>query len=709
VNWELVLATDHVHTTLRNFGDISNSLLPDPLEDFHLLLRDALDLLREIGEANDRSDRSYWALPSITHHRQNRGFHDWVTLIELLRDAWLSVRLKNNIHAVRIAQGWFEVPYPCFKRLALFAASQDGCISPAQWVGWLLTDDALWLWSTDTMREVLRLLVLQGRELPAPEQHSLEQAILAGPPDDKYPEGLDPGQLQDIAAHSVWLRLAKLNASGVNLGAAAAAQLAKLSDAHPEWRLAPDERDEFAYWMTGTGDPDHAEDRVVDIAPRKRQDLVIWLQKAPAEWRPFYQDTWRDVCRTRFFHSLGALCNLAKDGVWPATRWGEALQTWSDESVALRSWQYAAPLVNTMPDAILQEIVHAVTWWIEAISKVLNRHENILLSLCRRLLELPLEAASETRNNGEPIDRPVTEAINHPVGHVTQALINFWFKQSPNDNDSLPTELAPLFTQLCDITVDRFRHGRVLLGANLIALFRVDRPWTERYLLPLFEWDRPAEASAVWEGFLWSPRLYQPLMTAFKPQFLETARHYSQLGEHRRQFAAFLTYASLGPIEDYSMDEFRSAIGALPSGGLEESAQALAQALEGAAEQCEVYWKNRVQPFWRNVWPKFLDLASPQIARSLTRLAIAARGEFPSALIAVQDWLQPIEYPHNEVTRLRVSGLCRRFPSEALKLLNAVIPATRFESPELTQCLNEISEASPALTRESSYRRLSGN
>ena len=352
-------------------------------------------------------------------------------------------------------------------------------------------------------------------------------------------------------------------------------------------------------------------------------------RKAVPENRLLYEDTWRDVCRTRFFNSLYALCDLAQDGVWPAHRWREALWTWAQEDMVLRSWQYAAPLVKTMPDAVLQEIVPALTWWMEAASKSISRHEDILLDLCRRVLVLPLKTSTEIARNGVPIDQPVAEAINHPVGHVTQALINLWFNREPNDNNSLPTDIEPFFTQICNVQVDRFRHGRVLLGSHLIALFRVDRPWTEQILLPLLDWSRRDEAKAVWEGFLWSPRLYQPLLTAFKPQFLESANHYAELGEHREQFAALLTYVSLGPTEGYSVDELRSAIGALPQEGLERSAETLVQALEGAADQREDYWKNRVYPFWQQVWPKSRELATQQIAKSLTRLAIAARGEFP--------------------------------------------------------------------------------
>ncbi|MBB5208117.1 anti-phage defense-associated sirtuin Dsr1 [Chiayiivirga flava] len=709
VDWELVLDADHVHSTLRDLTDDPwKSALPHLLEDFQQLLRDALDLLRELGEADERSDRSHWDLPSITPHWQNRGFRDWVSLIELVRDAWLAVRANGSAQATRVAQGWFELPYPSFKRLALFAASHDDCIPPEQWVDWLLADGARWLWSTDTRREVFRLLVLQGHHLGGAAQEHLEAAILAGPPREMYRDDLEVDRWQGLVDRAVWLHLAKLNKSGLVLGAPAAARLAEISTAYPQWQLASNERDEFSHWMSGTGDPGFEDSRDVDIAPRKRRELVQWLKKPMPERRPFHEDTWREVCHSRFFHSFFALCDLAQNNVWPVGRWREALQAWAEEGMVLRSWRYAAPLVQTLPDAVIQQIDHAVTWWMETASKSISRHEGILVNLCRRVLALPMAAGSgfrRVRHGVETYD-PVGSAINHPIGHVTQALINLWFKQDPNDNDLLPADLKSIFTALCDVQIERFRHSRVLLGSRLIAFFRVDRLWTKQHLLPLFDWSNSLEAKAVWEGFLWSPRLYQPLLTAFKSQFLDSANHYADLGEHRQQFATFLTYAALGPTEGYTVEEFRSAIGALPQEGLEESAQTLSQALEGAADQCEDYWKNRVQPFWQRIWPKSRELATPRIAESLARLVIAARGEFPTALVAVQDWLQPIDHPHYVVHLLCESGLCRRFPAEALLLLNAVIDDGQWAPQELAQCLDEIVHAAPQLAQNAHYLRL---
>ena len=85
VEWEIVLSADHVHSSLRDLprNERWDAALPELLSDFSSLLRDALDLMRELGGAGDRSDLSYIHQPSISEHPQNQGFQDWTALIDL--------------------------------------------------------------------------------------------------------------------------------------------------------------------------------------------------------------------------------------------------------------------------------------------------------------------------------------------------------------------------------------------------------------------------------------------------------------------------------------------------------------------------------------------------------------------------------------------------------------------------------------------------
>jgi len=178
------------------------------------------------------------------------------------------------------------------------------------------------------------------------------------------------------------------------------------------------------------------------------------------------------------------------------------------------------------------------------------------------------------------------------------------------------------------------------------------------------------------------------------------------LGGHGRQYAAVLTYAALDPTADYLAQEFQAAFGALPQEGLQEAAQALLQAIEGAGKLREDYWKNRIRPFWQHIWPKSRDLMSERIAESLVRLSIAARGEFPDALATVRDWLLPVEHPYHVVHPLHEFGLAKRFPEETLILLDAVFDKQPWAPRELQQFLQEVAEAAPGLAQDPRHQRL---
>lgn len=697
VEWEIVLSTDHVHSSLRDLprDERWDAALPALLSDVSALLRDALDLMRELGNAEDRSDLSYMHQPSISEHPQNRDFHDWTALIDLTRDAWLATAAQSPARAALVAQAWWQTPYPLFRRLAFFAAAQNNVIPKRQALDWLLADDHWWLWSVETEREAMRLLVALAPHLDEAMLRELEQAVLAGPPRDMFKDDIEPERWTRIVDREIWLRLAKMAEAGAALGADGNERLQGLSAQYPEWKLAADQRDEFPYWM-GDGD----EWRKFVATPRRRRELVEWLRQQPSSdhWQ---EDDWRQRCRDNFATTACALCALAGEGVWPTERWREALQAWSEEKLLKRSWRYMAPILATAPDEVLQTLAHGVSWWLQAIAKTFEGHEAFFFVLARRIL-------AQGHPDGVDTDDPVMRAINHPVGHVTEALLRWWYRRSLEDGQVLPEEIKPTFTELCDTRIDKFRHGRVLLAAHVIALFRVDGDWATQHLLPLFDWQRSeAEARAAWEGFLWSPRLYRPLMELLKPAFLDTARHYAALGKHDGQYASMLTFAALDPGDTFTTTELAAATRALPPDGLHDAAQALVRALEGAGDQRADYWTNRVAPYLHAIWPKTRDNVSPAIAESLGRLCVAAQDAFPEALALLRAWLQPPAHPDYLVHRLHEAGLCGRFPEHALDFLSLVIgDQTQWPPSDLGACLDEIRIAAPELEADPRFERL---
>ena len=705
VNWELVLATDYVHTVLIDELDESSGewhlALPRLLDEFQLLLIDALDLLGELGRANDCSDRSYLDLPSISPHWQNRRLRDWVALIELLRIAWVNVYENDPDRATLTARKWFELPYPTFKRLALFAASYEECIPPEEWVEWLLNEDARWLWSVESQRETMRLLVLQSHKLPQKDRSRIESEILNGPPREMYRDDIEPSKLESILKSSIWKFLAKFTHDEKLLSPKARSILQSFPPEHPDWRsVREDERVEFPIWTSGTGDPDFDTSQVIDIAPRNWRDLVLWLKQPVDEDRFMHRDSWMETCQTRFFHCAIALCVLHNEGVRPSKRWSEALQVWREKKHLLRSWRFLEPLFMTMPDEALGEISHDLALWLQEVSKSVDLSDEGFFDLSCRLLEVP-------SHDGVFDGDPVTRALNHPVGMITLATLDYWFRYELNDNDLLAEDFRSIFSRICDPDSPQYIHGRVILASRLIALFRVDREWTETHLLPFFNWSNDAnEAKAVWSGFFWSPRIYPPLMIAFKNGFLETAIHYTELGDCGPQYVRCLTFSALEPMDGYTHTDFQRAMTSLPKDAILQAGEAVVTALDSSGENRELYWDNRVEPYWHHVWPKSDELASSELSDTMVRLTVSARGKFPSALRTVIGWLRPIEYVYFVTSKLYESELCGQFPNEALDLMARIIDSRTHVTKELRECLDAVSNACTELEEDHRYRQL---
>lgn len=698
VEWEVVLATDHVHSTLCDLPNKPDwqTVLPEFLPDFSMLLRDTLDLMRELDGAEDRSDLSYIHQPSIREHPQNKTFREWTALITLTRDAWLALAKKNPDQARLAAEGWWQIPYPLFKRLAFFAATHREVIPLRRALDWLLADHHWWLWSVETERETIRLLVALAPNLDAACMAELEHAILQGPPREMFKDDIEPERWTRIGDREVWLRLAKTENGGAKLGQVAKAKLDELNQQYPEWQLAPDERDEFPFWLGGGGD----EGRKFIVAPHQRRELVAWLKKYP-EPNLWQEDDWRQRCHDTFPVTACALIDLTKNGVWLSSRWREALQAWTEDALLKRSWRYMAHVIANASDESLQAVAHPLGRWLQAQAKVFSGGKETFFRLIGRLLALEYEDGVQAD------DDPVSRAINHPIGHATEALLRWWYRQEPKAAEGLQEEIKPLFTELCDTRVKKFRHGRVLLTAHVIALFRIDEQWTITHLLPLFDWQRSEnEARAAWEGFLWSPRLYRPLMAAIKQPLLETALHYEKLGNHAAQYAGFLTFAALEPGDTFTRKELLAATRLLPPEGLHIAAQTLIRAIESAGEQRREYWRNRLVPYLKSIWPKSGDVTSPAISKSLARLCVAAKEDFPEALSILKYWMHSVNYPDFLVRLLHEANLCEKFPAEALVFLDIVIGDGSCLPRKLKECLDNIQQANPALVDGEQFQRL---
>lgn len=492
------------------------------------------------------------------------------------------------------------------------------------------------------------------------------------------------------------LRLRKYRAANGVLTAEAQDRIDEIEARYPAWRPDDGERDEFPFWMGDGGDWG-----TFTHTPVARRDLVAWLgdhQRAD----DMNRDDWELRCKSDFPRILATLLDLAARGQWYPDRWRAALQAWTEPPLLARSWRHLARHLVGTPDVFLREVAHALSYWLEAQGKSSSSHQQHFFGLSRRLIML-------YRNDAiEPDNDVVFRSINHPMGHAVQALFNWWYQQNLRDGLLLADEVRVTFTDLTQVDVPIYRYGRVLLGANVIALFRVDPEWTRHHVLPLFDWQKSAEeAAAVWKGFLWTPRSHLPLFTAIKASFLATAQHYARLGEHGEQYAALLTTAVLEAPDLFALGQKREAVAALPDAGLRRSALTVLDALEGAGEQRSAYWRNRAKPFIETIWPQGVQRRSRVISEVFARISIASGEAFREAFDTVHAWLMQSDdvglVPHE----LAQSKQSTTLPETALALLDATIKDNlQWLGAQVRSCLDEIKAARPELENDHRYQRL---
>ena len=699
VDWDIVLSTSGVRETLPALrkAEYWGIALPELLDDFTGLLRDALDLMRELGAADDSPDCSFVDRPSISDHSRNWSGRDWTALIELCRDAWQATAAESPERALRGAEAWSRMPYPLFRRLAFYAAAQPNVVPPAQSVEWLLSDANRWLWSLTTKREAMQLLTALAPQLVRADLSRIEQAVLDGPACDVYGPDKAEEVRKERQDQKIWYRLAKLHRTGVVMGCIARDRLRELSAAYPCWELTADDRDEFPrWWRVGSAESD-----IRAVTPTDFDELVAWLDEN-RESDVLRPDDWSRRCRDQFQVASSALTSLANNGKWPPDRWHVALQQWSEDQLRVCSWSSVASFLRDMADGAFEKITWAVGFWLKAVASNFTGQRDVFLLLCDRVLNM----APETEADDEEPTNRVDYAINHPIGLVTAALLVLWRRSVDSDDQDLKGQIKLRLERICSVETRKFRCGRVLLAENANSLFEFDLSWTRRFVLPLFEWESSEEEAAwVWEGLL-STMIDWPLIRELKSAFLRTAGHFDMLGQRKDHYASRLTFVALEQNDIFTRTELADVTCELPGPGLDCAAATFAGAIDSASDQRAEYWTNRGEPYLRRIWPNTHGVKSEAVSESFARACIAAGSAFPQALTQVKCWLQPLQHPDEIAYFLRDMGHATRFPCEALELLDKVVRENaRGEFPELKACLEAVRTSESALEDQDARRR----
>ena len=692
VEAEVMLPTERGDTLLKweegaeKWNDGLASLLPT----FTDLLVDALGLLREIGKDQSEIDFSHIYYKVIGKISRSSSMRGWVLLVELSRLAYDVALTENPNLAKTTASLWWSSTYIPMRRLALYAASKDLEFDIETAIHWLIADERKWLFNPYTLNESRPLLRQLAPRMNVAQNTRLQEAGILGPPKSIFWDSIDDPSFEVSRTRHIWELLTTLKEAGAQLIDSSAAVLAEIERQNPEWNAPDDDFQEDEEGWTGRDDGTKGP----IPAPKNAREIKQWLQSNPSADRRFtgMAEDWPHWCRERFLPCALALISLARMGVWPKQRWSEALRSWSSDSHLLRAWLWAARPLSEAPD----EVILATAWWTKEIAKKFEGDEGTFIVLIKRILSASSTAIEER-------DDILMEAINHTAGYAAEAVFDWWFRNQLQDNQGIEDRLKDLFEQMLAVDRPSMRASRVILGSHLLALFRVDPQWTQDRLIPLFSWNlHREEAPFLWAGFLWGPRLYRPLFEKLKPSFLECASNYVRLGDKGVQYAALLTYIGLDPSDVFTNDELMTAVHLLNQDGLNEVARTLARAIEGAEEQKDKYWLNRIKPFIQKYFPKERRFHNDEIAGSFATICSLSAHEFVDAFAQLRPWLMQIQWSDTIINNLD-DDIPFQNTDEVLHFLSIIVGVDGYVGKELKIALDKLLSASAVVSTDPRY------
>lgn len=679
--------------------------LPFLLPVIEASLLETLELMVEVEEAQKGYDRSCFDMPSIEPHWQNRHHHNWTVLIELLRDGAVALAEKKPDAAKTLAEAWFKLPYLSFKRLALSAASK-GLVESETWLDWLLNNNGEYLWDHLFRREICRLLATQSGQLTVEQLTRIEKAILLGRITEKeYTKKMTVEQLACADAERVWLRLLKLQEGGASLSCEAVAKLKLLVNTYPENLQAHEyQKEEFNSWTQSSMDPGGFEYWDKAEPPKEIDALIHWVKENNKSDVFGNHYEWEEYCKSYPARSLLALIKVGKENIWPSNYWAQILSVFSKSKFrAKRSWSCISPILNNnLPINGLENIDHSFAWWLAECAKTFTENQPIFYLLLNTLIQDCLNKA-EPSSYHENVS--INQAINHPLGLATQALMNDIYINKPKDGDGLSEEQKSLLELLINSDKPAAANAKYIVGEHAVSLFRLDQDWAEQHLIPQYNW---IESSALhfWKGFLLSPRDNKAFLELIYPYYLETANHYNELNEVAEQYVHFMVYIQLTEPSYFSVNELVDVFSQLPSAALASAAQYLSISLSNSRDP-EKYWSEKIKPFYLAYWPKDQSKCSAEVSDNMLRLLLATDKAFPDAYETLKNLLGVHENKYSDLYAVKNSDVCVKYPEQTLELLGKLITAPEGYDPKhLGECLGKIRDAKLKLESNPIYQRL---
>lgn len=665
------------------------SSLVFPIED---ALNHLCEMRRELGEEGDESDFNSLALQDVSGPVDEANDHcpEWATLVVLLRNVWVNLLKENHAVATSVAQKWFKSKHPIFKRMALFAATQDASIDPDQVVLWLIKSKER-LFGSTYCREIIDFLSVRGNAITPSCVKAMDDALSVLP--DGYSK-------KGCIYHRVLL-LDRLIDAGVILPDSARRFYDDWAHDKPAWKERQKKYDGLAQWVSDSHDATWED--AISYAPAKMPDdddsILTWLldeyEKVKDVGYELRNDEWRDLCRSDSSRARRILTksfehdfklNNALDVFWiEAAQKERAKNLWD-----FLRYDNADRMINSK---ILTEAkLELVAKWFCALSEQ-GVDIDAYLNVGRLLIDLP---SYDENDDGR--------------GHkkVMEGVLRRWYATDPKEGCGIVSPFREFFTFAASGGSIGTQNARKELLTQLSNLTLIDKEWAFGALTPCLSWKKQGALDA-WKSAIKMTWRNVDLMEHIKSEFTETASHYNELGEGGMWYTQIVLLMATAKNKGYGPVSYRRILQNLPDEGRVQIARDILNRLHNSLDKIDACWKDEIGPFIKRSWPADEKCMTPEIAGLFFEGVAYCNASFHDAAhsllklyggyIAVRDIAARLSHPpYGTMSR------CKLFPDDVLDVLSRVDTRKRdvVEILNIEECLDQIRDV-PLKTGEGTY------
>ncbi|MCJ8519294.1 hypothetical protein ABID21_002493 [Pseudorhizobium tarimense] len=719
---ELIAFSVHCPSRHNHDIDVPGEALPRVVGIVNRSLERAAELLQDTGRS-----AVYFHLPAIEPDggRGERYVPREGPAELFLWATQLFKRLAETEPSIALAEAakWPPVDRFFFDKFRLFAWKIDSLFNPEAIVEGVLALQEESFWDPYLERDLLHLLRAKWPHFSSDQRHAIEDRLRLPP--NRFPEDersvVERRLRYDIGSRLGWLDRNNCELTGPTLSALA--EIRADVDWSERLELTADrDMDGRVGWVERRVDPVNLDGvgvanliaRSVELSGR---DDEIFVEHAPFEGL---------VARRPGF-ALAGLAFEARHRRYPVEYWRQLLSKWPAEAPQ-RATRLCGLRLASLPQQVQFELrAYSASWVRDHLTGIGPSHlvdfyevwDRIFLALQTSGVEATASGIGEVTIGDQVVQRSrktLDHAINGPIGQLVEALFKSIDERKFEKNEKISSDVTARIERSLQSVGEGADHAASLLGQRLNWLYFVDKAWTKKAVLPLFELSHPL-AEAAWNALLFTQRVPQPtelfilLKSTFLRIFSERPTWLSDDRDERHAVSVLViaTYWNKNGGKYISDAECREALQSVDDTGRQTALWTLQRIVAEANA-----WKSFGQRFFTTIWPQETRFQTGATSDTMLRIAEDKPDQFPAVVAVVKDFLRPIDHPDMFIFRQRREdgnrvgeSLAKRWPNEVLEVADRIVALKPAYVPhELSALLADIAEVDPALRGTTAWRRL---